>query len=654
IWLSKRGTEIKAIQENNILPAAETGLLWTKYLSNNSINTRNNGNSSVQTVSPLVQTTWNQSPHYNALCPGGSVTGCVATAMSQIMRFWKFPAHGTGSSSYTAGSYGTLSCNYGATTYNWSNMPLSIGSANNDVATINYQAGVSVDMNYSPTGSGAYVITGDNPICAQHSFVTYFGYNPTTIHGEYRANYDDPTWLSMIEGDLDIGRPVEYVGWDPNNGGHTWVCDGYDANNLLHMNWGWGGASNGYFDINNMAPSGDNFSQGHEALLGIVPLPAVAVDAGVPSINSPAGYYCSGNFFPSLTLQNFGSSTITSCDINYKIDNGATQTFSWSGSIVTGQSSIIGLPSFTASPGSHTITCTSANPNGTTDANTANDQMVNVFNVTLGSVLPVVEGFETGSLPSANWNISHSSTANDWMVTSSAAATGVKAAMIDNSTNLAGSNSILQTASSYDLSSYASPALSFKLAYRQKTSSTSEKLQVYVSTDCGVTWISKWARVGSGLATVSGTAGSFVPAPTDFTTYTVNINSVLTDNQVMFRWQFYADASAPGNNIYLDDINIVNSATGIQNAVAANVNLTVYPNPSNGVVNIDLSLPEKHLVSVHVTDLLGRTVESIGAKTFNAGDNTLVIGEKTKYESGVYLVNIVVDGRTITKKVLIN
>src|SRR5207249_2487668 len=132
------------------------------------------------------------------------------------MRFWKFPATGTGSSSYTAGTYGTLSANYGATTYSWTSMPNAIGSNNTAVATLNYQAGVSVEMNYSPSGSGAYVITGDNPVCAQASFVNYFGYDPNTIQGLYRSSYTDANWIALLENDLTAGRPLEYVGTDPN------------------------------------------------------------------------------------------------------------------------------------------------------------------------------------------------------------------------------------------------------------------------------------------------------------------------------------------------------------------------------------------------------------------------------------------------------
>src|SRR5665213_3647716 len=163
--------------------------------------------------------------------------------MAQIMRFWKYPTTGTGSSSYCdcgspnfTSNYGTLNANYGATTYNWNNMPLNVTSANTDVATFNYQCGVSVEMDYSPSGSGAQVIDyGGGYPCAQISYVNYFGYDPSTIQGHDKSSYSDTQWIALLKGDLDIGRPIQYVGADPSAGGHTWVCDGYDANDNFHM-----------------------------------------------------------------------------------------------------------------------------------------------------------------------------------------------------------------------------------------------------------------------------------------------------------------------------------------------------------------------------------------------------------------------------------
>ena len=667
-WLKYRANEISGIRTQNISADAKTSKEWEKYMTSSTSNLKLNGAASVMstTVAALVQSTWNQSPYYNDSCPGKSVTGCVATAMGQIMRYWNYPAKGTGSSSYNEEkstgdyeNYGVLSANYGATSYNWANMPLSISSHNSTIAQLMIQCGVSVRMDYSPTESGAWVLSGDNPVCAQHSYITYFGYDPNIIKGYYRSNYDDSTWLSIIEADLNIGRPLQYVGSDPTQGGHTWVCDGYDQNNYLHMNWGWGGSDDGYFSINNLQTTNGGFnpSNNHEVLTGIVPKATSSLDIGIPSIKDPVGFYCAtSSLSPIIKLQNFGSTALTSCTINYQIDNGSVQTQNWTGSLVTGQSTSVTLSAFTSTAGSHTLVCYSSNPNNSTDQNATNDQSTTAFNVTSnGGVLPIVEGFETtAALPSSNWIVSHtSSTGIDWNVTSNAAASGSKSIMIDNSANTAGNNSIFQTSSSYDLSTYITPALSFKVAYQQKSTSNNDKIQVYVSTDCGNSWASKMTRSGAALSTVSGTSSSFTPTSANFTTYTVNISSVATSQNVLFRWEFYADPNGPGNNLYLDDINLFDAgAAGIKN-IETTVNLNLYPNPSANQVNIGFSLSEKHIIAVNVTDMLGRTVETIDSKSYQTGESVLTIGSKGAYQSGIYLVNIDIDGQHITKKVII-
>ncbi|MFI5141044.1 MAG: thiol protease/hemagglutinin PrtT [Bacteroidia bacterium] len=675
-WLAIRAKEVESIKKLNPLPTAEVALDWIKYITNNPniankrANTQNSTSSFASSIQPLVQSTWNQSPNYNAMCPGGSVTGCVATAMAQIMRYWNYPATGSGSSSYCdctaqgfTNNYGTLSANYGTTTYNWANMPLALNTHNADVAILNYHCGVSVNMDYDPNGSGAWVITGDNPICAQNSYVTYFKYDPSTIRGLYRGNFNDSTWTALLKNDLNIGRPIQYVGDDPSSGeGHTWVCDGYDQNDFFHMNWGWGGFDNGYFALNNLLTTNGGFnpSANHEAVIGIVPIAFTSLDASVAAIMSPTGYFCgnTGTFTPSLKLQNFGSSTLISCTINYQIDNGAVQTQNWTGSLIFGQATTITLPTFVSNAGPHTLVCFSSAPNSSVDQNTTNDQSVTNFNITAGGTLPVVEGFESNLLPSALWNVSHTSNMGvDFTIANNAAATGSKCAMIDNMNNIAGNNSILQTTSSFDLSSLANPGLSFKVAYQAKATTNNDKLQVYTSTDCGASWQSRWARLSPALSVLGGTGTSpYVPAATEFTTYTVGINNVIHSTNVMFRWEFYADPlHGVGNNLYIDDINIVDlpqPQVSIQ-TIEARVNLNVYPNPSTGLVNLAFNFTENHSVSVQVTDMLGRVIEIADAKLYQTGETTIVLGAKNSYQTGVYFANITVDGQKISKKIIV-
>jgi len=285
-------------KENNLSATDEIKSKWdelvNKKQNNKNIYASNKYNKSLPSLksSVLLQTAnWNQGNtnaggFYNDLCPSDlslpinnsqcynlstrCLTGCPATAMAIIMKYWSYPATGSGIHSYNHPTYGTLSANFGSTTYNWSAMPLTdLTSTNNDVATIMYQCGVSVEMNYGSCGSYGWVITADNAVCSQSAYTTYFGYDPSTIQGLKRSSYSDPSWINLLKNELNNNRPIQYTGL--GTGGHTFVCDGYDANNYFHFNWGWGGYANGYFDINALTPGTENFNSGQQALIGIQP-----------------------------------------------------------------------------------------------------------------------------------------------------------------------------------------------------------------------------------------------------------------------------------------------------------------------------------------------------------------------------------------------
>ena len=191
-WLENYKKEITFVIENNIEANEEINNAWKTDVKNKNSNT----NFNVTTVNPLIQTQWNQAPYYNALCPSSSVTGCVATAMAQIMKFWNYPTTGSGFYSYNHPQYGTLSANFGNTTYQWSSMPNAIYSPNNAIATLMFHCGVSVDMNYSPQSSGAAGATKVSP-----ALNNYFGYQNTTI--SLRTNFTDVNWINLLKTELD-------------------------------------------------------------------------------------------------------------------------------------------------------------------------------------------------------------------------------------------------------------------------------------------------------------------------------------------------------------------------------------------------------------------------------------------------------------------
>jgi len=317
-WLESYKSQIRYAIVNKLEPTSEITSKWEELKGNNG---NFHSSSSRGNVAPLVQTTWDQPAPYNELCPGGSVTGCVATAMAQIMKYWNYPATGQGFHSYNHDNYGTLSANFGSTTYQWGNMPNAISNSNNAIATLMYHCGVSVDMEYSPDNSGAWVIE-DSPAPqanSEYAFKNYFGYDQA-LHGIKRENYSDTQWSSMLKSELDASRPVLYDGFG-NGGGHCFVCDGYDNNNFFHFNWGWSGYYNGYFETSALNPEDTGtgggtggYNSGQEIVIGIKP-PA----------GSSSGYALSlyDNLHASSTSISYGSAF----DISTNIWNNSTANF---------------------------------------------------------------------------------------------------------------------------------------------------------------------------------------------------------------------------------------------------------------------------------------------------------------------------------------
>ena len=223
-----------------------------------------------EVVEPLLTTTWNQGCYYNSLCPedfngpcGHVYAGCVATALAQIMRYWSYPEHGTGSCTYVPSNYPEQSVDFWATTYDWDNMPNSLGASSspeqiNAVATLLWHCGVSVYMNYSPSGSSAYLYS--------NTLVDYFNYSDE-LSIEFRSYYSDASWKAKLKDCLSLGRPLFYCGSSVIMGGHAFVCDGYDNNDMFHFNLGWSGSHDGYYAISAVY----GFNSNQEAAFNIHP-----------------------------------------------------------------------------------------------------------------------------------------------------------------------------------------------------------------------------------------------------------------------------------------------------------------------------------------------------------------------------------------------
>lgn len=254
----------------SIQQSAEVGGEWQRLLQGEQLPSRNGNRKSFF----LVKTRWNQDYPYNKLCPidpngGRCYAGCVATAMSQVMNYWKYPTQGFGSHSYTS-SYGQLTADFSTAFYDFDNMPLAVTNMSPDeesdeIALFMYHCGVSVDMMYSPSGSGAY--SEDVP----EVVLKHFGYT-NRCRLIYRDACSLEEFQALLRNQFDLGWPVYYSGTDTGgNGGHAFVCDGYDDNDMFHFNWGWSGSGDGFFAIDALDVSSYAFNSGQAFIANYVP-----------------------------------------------------------------------------------------------------------------------------------------------------------------------------------------------------------------------------------------------------------------------------------------------------------------------------------------------------------------------------------------------
>ena len=262
-------------------------------------------------VPVLMTCRWNQGDPYNLQTPSyietkedgstvthdHSATGCVATAMAQVMYYWKWPKTACKTIPQYSSNWnqqrtlGPLS----PVTFKWDDMTDTYNSgssqkAKDAVAELMKYVGYSIQMGYGPSSGAASVNCG-------RALRDYYGYAQTTqfvIHD----NYTYPEWEDLIYGELALGRPVLMAGDNyERTGGHQWVCDGYDGNGLFHMNWGWGGMSDGFFLLTVMKPdaqgiggstASDGYSMGHNIYIGLEPPGRTPPETGDDESGEPA------------------------------------------------------------------------------------------------------------------------------------------------------------------------------------------------------------------------------------------------------------------------------------------------------------------------------------------------------------------------------
>ncbi|MCQ2283274.1 MAG: C10 family peptidase [Bacteroidales bacterium] len=269
MWLELYTNEIREIRRLGITASQEVEKAWSEI--------RENSPKALTeiVVSPLLLSHWNQNKYYNRYSPIDTASpssydsrtpnGCVAVAMSQILYYYRYPSHGYGSHTNHSG-YGNFSVNFGQQNYDYDAMTNQLSWYNDEVAKLIFHCATSVDMVYGPDGSGAY--SEDVP----NAITSYFGYS-SDVEYRYKNSTNSSQWRNYLKADLNASRPVYYSGHG-SDGGHAFVCDGYNSDNYFHFNFGWGGSSDGYFALSSSGgatnPVG-GFSNGQAAAFNIHP-----------------------------------------------------------------------------------------------------------------------------------------------------------------------------------------------------------------------------------------------------------------------------------------------------------------------------------------------------------------------------------------------
>jgi PKD repeat protein len=330
--------------------------------------------------------------------------------------------------------------------------------------------------------------------------------------------------------------------------------------------------------------------------------------------------------------------------------NGNPTSWSWTFPGGTPSSSSDSVPSIQYNtPGIYDVTLSVTNASGTVSATKVGYVTVFANSASVTSSI-YQEGFESSPIPNADWVVRNQFPGgNTWVQTSAAAATGTKSAMI---TNLSTYSTYVDEliGPSVDMTAIAgsSPSMTFKTAFAQRTSTDTDKLQLYVSTNCGTTWTLRKSMTGAALNSGGVVSGTFVPTPAQWITQTATLAGYVSQDNLYFMFRFTSDG---GNNIYLDDINI-SGTVGVEDFEENNA-FNVYPNPIDATTVIELVLTGNQKVDISIIDVLGREISSVYSGSMSEGEHLIPVPDQSKLSQGVYFVRVNIDGKATAKKMIV-
>jgi len=372
------------------------------------------------------------------------------------------------------------------------------------------------------------------------------------------------------------------------------------------------------------------------------------LDAQLIEILSPFAFnnYCENEIPTSLKVRNFGIETITDLIIRIYVNGGLALVHNWDGMLLTGDYVDIEMNEIELEAGLHEIEFRLHKVNGGDD-NNLTDNIATTTILIKGGELPVVEGFEQAQFPPAYFEVDNPDLNKSWNLTDEAAHTGTQCMYLRcfNYGNTFTYDDLILPA--IDLRNYNYPELEFYSAYARYDSEDSDTLEVLVSSDCGETFNSVYKRSGALLASAANTTSEFFPTASEWKVNNIDLSDYIGSEEVIVRIRCINSFE---NNLYVDDINLKNVSppVGIEEKDLIN-NINLYPNPAQNQFSIEINLVDNYSAVIKITNLQGQLVYSNSV----LDQNQLIVNTQ-HFESGVYFVNVRIDGLNKTEKLVIS
>jgi hypothetical protein len=590
-WINHRAEEISKIQESKTKATLTIKQEWTRLENNTQLQVF-----SGKSVSPLIHAKWNQDNLYNALSPadingpgGHAYAGCVAVAMAQVMYYYRYPKSGTGSHSYYS-NYGQLTANFGAADYDYNSMTNSMPNTGNyEVAELLYHCAVAVEMGFSATGSGAW------PSKTVSSLKQYFGYQ-STLALKSKSDYSDVQWATKIINNIDSLIPLFYAGYNSSwSSGHAFNLDGYQGSDFFHFNWGWGGAYNGYFYLNSLAPGTSDFGTGQQAIFDIYPA------------NSSYPYGCNSSI--TTLTSNEGTLHDGSATKNYQANQDCRWLIQPSGNI---DHIDFEFDEFELAQGDTLYFYDGANINAPILTKLAGGNLPADFSSNTSNVL--IQLKTDGNNHAQGFALSYKAI-------NTVFCSGITNLTLDSASFSDGSQS----------SNYNNGTLC--RWYIKPTNGQPIKL-VFTSfdTEAGKDIVKVYDPTYSPSKLLGIYSGSTIPSPV-----------VSTSGEMIIIFKSNQDNPKSGWDAYY----ISGTSVGIDE-IALNNSVSVYPNPTNNKLNIHFDIPMRNLsISIYSAD--GRLVNQIQKDQ----SNTLIDVNTSSFPEGYYIVKIQTDKGIFSRRFVV-